>query len=652
MNSQAASFGARSTELRVIDLVRVHGWRFAHALVRRVFLCALLFALIGHSQGGQHLSPVALGQGTSFPVTIRQTQSSSTGSEPTPTAAAPASPEGLHRWLPHDPDDLRKALLTFLLGLLSALLIVFFKRVLRILKSAIDWAWNRIRTEKALETRYRRRLSKELRAVQILSMSKAKNLEAIYIPLRLAQWMSPDLRDNVQRADEETISLSEALNKYERLTIVGDPGAGKTTITSHAAAALADYSSRIDDQYYFPVYIQLRLLKDFLRTEKERSIKELAAEAMERFGFSPAMGFLKRKLDDGQCLIVLDGFDELADQEKSLQFRLAQKIRDFVTSISPGNRILLTSRTASYEPAWFTGFQVLEMTDLTLPQIEDFVGGWFGREQQEWAKYLIDILSNNVRLQIMVSNPLMLAIVCFVYGTRNPKENYLPRRRVDLYERCIEALIDKWDSSRGINREPSFRPTEIEKVLSYVAYDALVEEKIDFLHDELLSHIRTHIRKTGEHKQYEDEIFLDEVLKHTGLFKEKGNDTIGFIHRTFQEYLAARVIEEKVLRGVELKDLRDEIFDVIRNLRNDFWAEPIALAAGMLKGRTELPSVLYEEHKVRPTIELQILLAACLRDADLTKLDYEADYLLKQDEILTGLVETALANEERNGKYT
>lgn len=550
---------------------------------------------------------------------------------------------GIARWLPSNPDEVRKAILTAVLSALGALFVVYFQKIIAGLRGVIEWVWNRIKVEQAVEARCRKRLAKELRAIQILDMPEAKDLEAFYIPLKLAKWVSADLKEAGHGSDTDVLNLSEALELYGRITIVGAPGSGKTTITSHAAAALADHNLRINNKKIFPIYIRLRRLKEFLENEKDKSksLKDLAAETLGHFGFSDAHKFFERKLVDGVCLIVLDGFDELADKEGILQQRLANKVNDFVTSISPDNRIVLTSRAAGYEPAWFPGFRVLEMTELTLPQARQFVSGWFGKGREEYVKSLQNVLDTNERLQLLVTNPLMLAIVCYVYSTKKPNDNYLPQRRVDLYERCIETLIVEWDRSRGIDRKPNFTFQQVKIVLQYVAYEALRDEKIDFSKKQLLALIHTHMPK-AELPQYASENFLKEVLEHTGLFKEKAHDIFGFIHLTFQEYLAAQVIANKVLDGVEIKDIRAKIGDVIANLANPGWTEPITLAAGILRGRTELVTVLYDEYKERPTSEFRMLMAGSLRDADLDDFSFDPDYLIKQDEILSELIEAAL----------
>lgn len=547
----------------------------------------------------------------------------------------------IKNWLPKNSEEIRKAFLTAILSVLGTLFIVFFKKIISMIDVLLRWVWSRIKVEKAIESRYRSKLSKSLRSIQILEMSEAKNLETFYIPLKLANWVAPNLK-NIEQDHNCVLSLNEALESFEQITILGPPGSGKTTITSHTAAAVSDRNLKINSNSYFPIYIPLRRLKEFLENEKYKddSLKALIATSLSRFNFPDIYKLIERKLRDGQCLLVLDGFDELSDREGILQRKLANKIDDFISSISVGNRIVLTSRAAGYEPAWFQNFCVFEMTEFSIEQAKLFISGWYCHSK-DYSDSLNGLLDCNERLQLLVTNPLMLAIVCFVYSNKRPEENFLPQRRVDLYERCIDALIINWDRSRGINREPNYTPKQIKTVLQGVAYEALADKKIDFSKKQLLSLIRTYM-KDAELPQYDDEAFLEEILGHTGLLKEKAYDTFGFLHLTFQEFLASQVIAKKVLIGIKEKDVLSQIVDVISNIANPIWNEPIALAAGVLRGRTELVSTLYEEYKKRPTAEFKILLGLCLRDADLDNFNFDPSYLITQDDILSDVVDTAL----------
>jgi NACHT domain-containing protein len=573
---------------------------------------------------------------------INSNASTSGQAVPSPSASSAKTPIDVGQVVRNNLDKV----LVAILAALGTLFVVYFQKITSKLNTALEWIWKRFKVQRALEGRYRTNLAKELRSIQILQMAEAKNLETIYIPLKLGEWTQPAMKDSDSTSNQKTLSITQALNQFQRITIVGGPGSGKTTITSHVTASIADHTDKELGKQYFPLYVQLRRLKEFLENEsyKDKSLRDFLADILDLHGFPDSRKFLDRHIGKGTCLLVLDGFDELADQTGTLQLRLAQKVSDFVALLQEKDRVIITSRAAGYEPAWFGGFQVLEMTELTLPQVMLFVNGWFAKDQER-GKSLQEIIEKNGRLQLLVTTPLMLAIVCFVYQTKKSGELLLPTRRVDLYEHCVKTLVTDWDKSRGIDRKPLFSAKQIDLVLSHVALDALLTEKIDLSKKALLALIRTHLPK-ADRRRGEDEQFLEEVMEHTGLVREKAHDTIGFIHLTFYEYLAAQVIANKVLRGAEKKDVRAEIRDVLRNVANPRWFEPISLAAGILKGRPEIVNILYEDYKTRPTSELQILLAGCLRDADLEKSDIDPDLLLIQDTILSEVVSLAFATEQ------
>ena len=46
----------------------------------------------------------------------------------------------------------------------------------------------------------------------------------------------------------------------------------------------------------------------------------------------------------------------------------------------------------------------------------------------------------------------MLSLMCGIYSS----ENYIPRNRPDVYEKCALLLFEKWDKQRGINSPLSF----------------------------------------------------------------------------------------------------------------------------------------------------------------------------------------------------
>lgn len=530
------------------------------------------------------------------------------------------------------------AVVTAIVTLLVAPLIVWIaKRTGARVGRGVTQLWHRIRTDRAVEKTYRRKVASDLLRLQILQMSEAKTLTSVYVPLRLAAWTSPALRTATFQ-EGALYSVEEALSSFPQISILGYPGAGKTTVTSHALASLAEGSMRPKAHKWFPLFLSIRELKPYLDNNDSdpTSLINYFTSSLGRYGFRDPQRVLNRHLAKGDCVIVFDGLDELADRHGTLQKRLGSAIEALISRIADGNRVIVTSRPVGYEPAWFSGFAVFEMTEFDTERVDKFVTGWFSDDPERGA-LLREQLKTNDRLRRVVANPLMLAIVCFVRASDTSDEPSVPHRRSDLYERCVAALTADWDRSRGVVRDADFTPEQIETVVANVAFDALRNGVSDFTRERLLANLRLHMPKAGL-RRFDDRRLLTEIEEHTGLLREKYHDVFAFVHLTFHEYLAARVIAERVILGIDRGAVRVELRDVLAQVGDPRWAEPIALAASILDGSPELIEAIFEEYGRDESPDAILLLANCLRDTDLAAAVADERAYEMRETILTGLV--------------
>lgn len=480
--------------------------------------------------------------------------------------------------------------------------------------------YQKLRVERQLHGHYRKNLADDLRKLKILGMVKPRDLEQIFVPLQIREYVQRDmLKSSESEASTKILSFQQALEQFKKIVILGDPGAGKTTLTKHATALCAEYKLRINGRVYLPIYVPLNELKGFLINEEASKIEfeDILVSILKSYGFPEAKDFLIKHLKDGNTLVLLDGFDELADEHE--QETLALKTRNLARSYNEGNCIVLTSRVEGFRGTLFSSFVALEIRSLLFEHAKLFITRWFNFDTNK-ANRLINLLEKNQRLQLLADNPLMLAVICIAFEQRED----LPQRRADLYERCVDTLIKLWDKSRGIDRKALFDPKQTEIVLRHVAFDFHVARKSDFSKNELLATIRKHLPKAKE-KQYRDEEFLEVTLEHTGIIRQKTQETFTFQHLTFQEYLAAQVMAN---------DLETYIRFIKDKLEDYWWVEPIVLTAGILRDATKLIEQIYDQVQHHPSDEAYLLLGRCLTDADLT------NFKLK-DEILSKVVAIA-----------
>jgi hypothetical protein len=187
-------------------------------------------------------------------------------------------------------------------------------------------------------------------------------------------------------------SFGEAFEYYGgRVLLLGEPGAGKTvTLVAYARDAAA---ARLDDPAKsLPIFGLVTAWKagddgkhppmaDWLAT----SYEDLKAED------------IRRVLEDGRAVLLLDGLDELADKHE-----------DFLRLLPVTNHIVMTSRLGFYhslgEKVALNGAIVLQpMTDA---QINDYL-----KDQPELLKFV----RTDERLREIVRTPLLLSLFAFTY---------------------------------------------------------------------------------------------------------------------------------------------------------------------------------------------------------------------------------------------
>lgn len=116
------------------------------------------------------------------------------------------------------------------------------------------------------------------------------------------------------------------------------------------------------------------------------------------------------------------------------------------------NLCLLTTRPHGFANLSLgAGFRTATVRPFGLDDVSDFIRNWYRvayREDAlaEEAAELIAAIGNNERVEALASNPLLCTIIAVVY--RNNR--VLPERRVELYFKCCEALLDTWERNKDI----------------------------------------------------------------------------------------------------------------------------------------------------------------------------------------------------------
>jgi formylglycine-generating enzyme required for sulfatase activity len=267
-------------------------------------------------------------------------------------------------------------------------------------------------------------------------------------------------------------------------------------------------------------------------------------------------GFGERLLRRGNLLFLLDGLDEVANEQQREQ--VAGWIRDAL-KIHRSCRFVVICRFAGYIPKARLGEHFLEMhlRPLTEKQVGLFIHNWYKIVEKslaqdpdqaegiavEKADSLVQRLGEPDfrarRVFELTRNPLLLTNICLVHRHRSS----LPQKRARLYEECIDVLLEHWRGAKGLS--VGVTAQEGRRVLQPAALWLHGEEgRTRAKASELAPHIEPALEAvswTGGTA----ENFLRTIRDESGLLTGWDIDNYGFMHLGFQEYLAAREIRSR-----------------------------------------------------------------------------------------------------------
>lgn len=448
-----------------------------------------------------------------------------------------------------------------------------------------------------------------------------QRLSAVFLPVTLRRHWPPTRREveqaltglsgldalvawhNLTQSSERAgsvVAFDDLLGLSDRLAIVGAAGTGKSTILAYLAAVLANPGltgataslDRPENEPLIPVLVPLRYYRDYLERIQQSpgwSLSDPRAGTLA--GFIPwylrrrnptlemSEDFFDRILAGGGCLLMIDGLDEIASREQRGQVR--QEVENLVHDIYPGNRMIVTAREAGYrdEAVFGEDFLRLDVQPMDEEQIFILVENWCehlfpenvaeNRDKLVQSIRQINALRNERNLPPLVSTPLMTTMVIGVQWG----ETELPRERARLYEACVRAIIQAqyipddparqelinwggpWEAQRGWLSELALAMHKGGRGSA-----AIREERVRAVLASLL-------------KDDELDAFLKAVRYRGGVYEERA-EFFQFVHLTFQEFLAARLLAKQRKAGRAA---------IKKHILDSWWREVLLLTYGYMQ---------------------------------------------------------------------
>jgi len=400
-------------------------------------------------------------------------------------------------------------------------------------------------------------------------------------------YVNPNFIKRPRKRNEESQSLNinEFLSRIYRAVILGVPGAGKSTFASKLCRDLAtDNLKRLfAGRQVTPILVVLR---DY-GTEKKKNncsiMQYVENKANSNYMVLPPKGAFEYMILNGRAIVIFDGLDELLDT--SHRQEISSDIESFC-SYYPSVPIIVTSREVGYDQAPLdeTRFEVFGLAPFNNDQIAEYARKWFSTDSElaydQQKEKVASFLTESSIVPDLRSNPLTLSLMCNIYRG----ENYIPRNRPDVYEKCANMLFERWDRSRGINYSPNVKEIEahIRPIMAYLAHVIYSNEKMQGGATEIIL-----IKNAADYlnaKQFEDRDeaeyaarnFIEFCRGRAWVFTDIGTTNDGerlyqFTHRTFLEYFTALYLTRihttpERLEDVLLPRIAKKEWDVVAQL--------------------------------------------------------------------------------------
>ncbi|WP_329216661.1 NACHT domain-containing protein [Streptomyces sp. NBC_01485] len=403
------------------------------------------------------------------------------------------------------------------------------------------------------------------------------------------------------RTGQQPITHCLGASKPAVLTLVGGPGAGKTTLLKQLALKAAE--GELKSPRSIPVLLQLRdHAHDIADTPWITLADVIHASVRESQGGS-RVGWFQRRLDDGRCLVLLDGLDEVAFAEQhAVSLWIAEQV-----ARHPANDFLITSR-ALPAPEWPSETaQRLTLQRFTDKQVAEYLEHWLrdnsglvSRRAKENARLdtrkMLDALRARPDLFELARNPVMLRLLT----TRYRFTGQLPSSRTAVYGEFVEFLLSR--RQFRVAGSPEISPVRAQRVVRVLAL-ALTEDGSEQASEAKCARmIERALLRSGS---MDPERFL-RLMVEDGILVRPGNGMYAFAHRAFQDYLAAVQIGAQGSVRLLVEHMEDPRWrDIILTWASSADASPF-IEACLTRGTDEALDLALACAEVTPQIEPEL----------------------------------------------
>ncbi|XP_066274972.1 NLR family CARD domain-containing protein 4-like [Branchiostoma lanceolatum] len=311
-----------------------------------------------------------------------------------------------------------------------------------------------------------------------------------------------------------------------KIRVEGDPGIGKSCSCQKLAY---DWSCGKLDRFKLFFLLEMRHLAGKV---KDAIFEQLLPKDTT---LTPDQLWSYIRENQKDVLFILDGLDELS--------QTARKSTDVVDLIQGkilrNCHVLVTSRPYHCVKDLGKCHQFYKIIGYSKENSEEFIHKYFCKSLDSASK-LVEQLQSSSNMSEIAVNPLNNVLICVVWEDNNKQ---LPSSKDELYRDIVYSVAKRFRTKKDPSMEGDKLPPDIEEALrglEKLAWEGLEQEQkqLQFNIDEI----------TNEYGTTADNMLNMGLLTRDYSFSRiKRTYYCAFLHKTFQEYMAARYISGLVM---------------------------------------------------------------------------------------------------------
>lgn len=383
-----------------------------------------------------------------------------------------------------------------------------------------------------------------------------------------------------RQVNSQPMRIEALLRDRARIMLRGQAGSGKSTLIQWLATKSVAGSFEKDLSplnHCVPFVLRLRAM--FRVGNLDPAPSQFLELDNSPIADSQPQGWAERVLRSGRALLLVDGMDEIPDRHRNQTREWLGRLLEHY----PDTWALVTVRPSAVPHNWLEDYDFRNLTLSPMDNVDRtiFIERWHraaslesssrvfntiekervAREFKALENALLRMLEVSPQLSALTNSPLLCAMICALHRDRN---GALPSGRMEIYRAALGMLLARRDQERWVDLqlEEDEHRSLLQEIAGWLVTGGLVEGS----KSDALNQIERMLRSLARVRAIlSAEQVYDHMLDRSGLISATSVETFEFIHRTFQDYLAA--LEFKEARSFDMLATRaheEQWEDVIR----------------------------------------------------------------------------------------